>query len=299
MATGSTRFSVALCLVVAMVCVARPLVALCALNGDPDVSETSGLQMQDDEARKKKKKKTEKKSKEEQETSKLADFETEATDERPDSLQWEESGELSGWWGVFGKIALYAVVGGGVGSWYRVTGSPVDDDLERYWGDRQTGDTGLPFIALGFGYQNVKSDVQAYDTIVEGGYGPVAVRYRFTRFTEDDPDVELDLSWVHGVTRLSYTRYVEVGLGFGAIMLDGSSSESGSSFVLPIRIEPHKNIGLDYQSSWGWINDNTIGDHDLSLRVGVRYVSFRAGYRWTKTGNSTLEGPIFALTASY
>ena len=48
------------------------------------------------------------------------------------------------------------------------------------------------------------------------------------------------------------------------------------------------------------IRPNTnISDHDLALRLGVRYVSIRGGYRWTKAGNTTLKGPIFGLALTY
>ena len=134
-----------------------------------------------------------------------------------------------------------------MGSWYRVTGSPADEDLALYYGERQTGDPGIPFVALTTSYQNLESDVQAFDINVVGGFGPLGARYRFTRFQEKDPYTELDLSWVHGVLRMSYTRYLEVGFGLGAIFLKGASSRSGGSFTLPILVGPFQYFTFDYQ----------------------------------------------------
>lgn len=256
-------------------------------------------QQQDDTTREKEKKEREKdKEKKGDEEGTLGTFESEAT--KPDSLKSEDADGSSVWgWGPIGELAFYAFVGGAVGSWYRVTGSPSDSDLEQHFGVRRTGDPGVPYVGLNLSYQNATSDVEAFDVNVEGGFGPLGAHYRFTRFTEADPDIELDLSWLHGVLRLSYTRYIEVGLGFGGIFLDGTGSESGGSFELPIRIEPLRYLGFDYRPTWGWINGNTISDHDLGLRLGGRYVSIRAGYRWTKTGNTTLEGTIVGLLFSY
>lgn len=297
------RRVLALCVAVALVCSTQPAAAACASYSAPDVSAATAQQQQkDDPNKKKKEKKKEEEKKKEKETEEekgtLGTFESEATDEKPDSdrVEAEESSE---WWGFFGKVTLYAIVGGAVGSWYRVTGSPADPELEQGWGLREAGEATIPFVGLNFNYQNIESDVEALDVNIESGYGPLGVHYRFTRFQEEDPNTDLDFSWLHGVLRLSYSRYVEVGLGFGAIFLDGTSSESGGSFMLPIRIEPSRYFGFDYRPTWGWINGNTISDHDLALRVGIRYVSIRAGYRWTKVGRSTLEGPIIGLLLSY
>jgi hypothetical protein len=254
------------------------------------------------------------KEKDEEESGTLDTFETEAS--APDSLRptstnpdpdesegepmetVEELEESVAWWAFLGEYALVATVGGAIGSWYRVTGL-VDEDLEAHWGKRRKGEPTIPFVALNVSYQSVESDVDAYDVRAEGGFGPFGAQYRFTRFKESDPETELDLSWLHGMLRMSYTRYVEVGVGFGGILLDGAGRrESGGSFALPVRIEPLAYVGLDYRPIWGWINGNTVSDHDLTLRVGVPYVSIRGGYRWTKAGASTLEGPIVGLLLS-
>ena len=89
------------------------------------------------------------------------------------------------------------------------------------------------------------------------------------------------------------------GFAFGAVFLDSDSSESGFSFALPIRVAPVSFASLEYRPTWGWINENTISDEDLALCVGVRYVSLRAGYRWTKVQSTTLDGPIVGVLLSW
>lgn len=252
------------------------------------------------------KKKAEKKDPPKEEGT-LNTFEAEATDEEAkvpvDSLQTEEvevEEDDVGFLMFIGEMVFFAVAIGSVGSWYRVTGQPKDWDLEGAWGLRRTGEPGIPFAAMNFSYEDVRSsDVEAFDGRFEGGYGPLGVQYRFTRFEEKDPDSHLDLSWLHGVVRESYTKYVEVGFAFGAVFLDGNSSESGFSFAMPFRIEPLRYVALEYRPTWGWINDSTITDEDLALCVGIRYVSLRAGYRWTKAQSTTLEGPILGLLLSW
>lgn len=288
--------------VIVLACLTQRTAAASYIIIEDDLTTTTAAIGQEDRTDKdqEKKKKKREADKEGNEKGTLGTFESEATGENPDSVYYEETDESGGWgWYFMGKVAEYAFIAGAIGSWYRVTGAPVDGDLEQYFGERQTGDPGIPYIGLNFSYQNLKSDVEAADVNAEGGFGPLGVHYRFTRFKEKDPEYELDLSWLHGVLRLSYTRYLEVGLGFGAIFLEGTGSESGFSFELPIRIEPSRYFGFDYRPTWGWINGNTVGDHDLALRLGTRYVSIRGGYRWTKTGNSTLEGPLIGLLLTY
>lgn len=279
------------CLVIALGCLMLQPMAVRAAATD---EKAAAPQKPEDETKKKKK---EKKEEEEKKKGTLGTFEAEAT--KPDSarstvtVDSEESGESLSWW-----IYPIAIFGAGVvGSWYRVTGSPADGTFEG-WDVRQTGEPTIPFVGLSVSYQIVESDVDGYDARAEGGFGPIAASYRFTRFAEKDPDTELDLSWLHGVLRLSYTRYVEVGLGFGKIFLKGTGSESGFSFTLPLRIEPSEYVGFECRPTWGWINGNTVSDYDLTLRLGVRYVSIRGGYRWTTVGSSTLKGPTVGLLVS-
>jgi len=271
-----------------------------AIAGTPTAVARTRQQDQQKDADKEKKGDQKKKKKEgdDQEEGTLENFESETTADNPDSVSSGGSdGSTS--LGFFGDVAVFALFGGAVGSWYRATGHPQDNDLQRLFGHRRTGDAGVPFVGLNLSYQNVKSDVEAYDLNAEAGFGPLAAHYRLTRFHEDDPDTDLDLQWLHGVLRLSYTKYFELGLGVGALLFHGKSRESGGSFALPIRIEPVRYCGLDYRPTWGWINGNTLSDHDLAIRIGVQYVSVRAGYRWTKVGDATLEGPIFGLLFSY
>lgn len=297
------RRALVLCLALALVIPAQSFAAGVAHGGPADEIVTTRSQQEDQT---KKKKKDEKKKDSEKDKGTLDTFEAEATDgakapvDSVKTVEVEVEEDDVGFWEFIAEGCFFVVAIGTVGSWYRVTGQPEDWDLEGAWGQRQPGEPGIPFAALSFSYEGMRfSDVEAYDGRFEGGYGPLGVQYRFTRFEEKDPDAHLDLSWLHGVLRESYTQYVEVGFAFGAVFLDGNSSESGFSFAMPFRIDPLRYVSLEYRPTWGWINDSTITDEDLALSVGVRYVTLRAGYRWTKAQSTTLEGPIIGLLLSW
>jgi hypothetical protein len=294
------RRALVLCLALALMAPAQSFTAMPACDGPAD--ETAATRHQQDTQEKKK---AEKKDPPKEEGT-LDSFEAKATDEAKapvdsvKTVEVEVEEDDGGFLLFIGEMIFFAVAIGSVGSWYRVTGEPEDWDLGGAWGRRQPGEPAIPFAAMNFSYEDVRSsDVEAFDGRFEGGYGPIGVMYRFTRFEEKDPDAHLDLSWLHGVVRESYTRYVEVGFAFGAVFLDGNGSESGFSFAMPFRVDPLKYVSLEYRPTWGWVNDSTITDEDLALCVGIRYVTLRAGYRWTQAQSATLEGPILGLLLSW
>jgi hypothetical protein len=284
------RHTLVVFLVLALMIPAQSFAAVPAYDDGP-ADETAATSSQQTEPVKKKYKETKKEKKK-----KKGEIENRAVP--TDSLEVDED-DVGFFMTIVGGF-FFAVAIGSVGSWYRVTGQPTDWDLEGNWGQRETGEPGIPYAALNFSYEGVRfSDVDAFDGRFEGGYGPFGVNYRFTRFEEKDPDTRLDLSWLHGVLRQSYTRYVEVGFAFGAVFLDGNTDESGFSFAIPIRVAPVSFASLEYRPTWGWINESSISDEDLALCVGVRYVSLRAGYRWTKVPGLTLEGPTVGVLLSW
>ena len=253
---------------------------------------------QDDDAEREKKKKEreDKDKKGDDEDSQLGDFEDEATDDNPSKGTVVTDDDLEAY-GFAARVALYAVVGGSLGSWYRVTGEPAS--MDDHFGLRRVGDPGLPYVSLTLSYQNVASDVEGLDAYLEGGFGPIGGRFRSTKFREESPDAELDLTWFHGVWRMSYTDHFEVGFGVGVMHIDGLESNNGGSFMMAFNIDPSTTFGFYYRPTWGWINDNTVSDHDLGIRLGVPYVSLRLGYRWTSAGSTTLEGTTVGLSLSF
>lgn len=189
---------------------------------------------------------------------------------------------------------------GGWQSWERVR--PGEPDSKSEYGDlprRRAGEAVLPFVRADAAYQLVESDVDAWDVRAEVGFGPFAVQGRETHYDEAKPDDDLDLVQAHFLWRMTVVQQLEIDAGIGGVVVDGEETNSGVSGTLPILIHPWDFLGLELRPSWGSVNDNTISDYDLSLLAGWRFISARAGYRWTKSGGSSLNGPIFGLSARW
>jgi hypothetical protein len=189
---------------------------------------------------------------------------------------------------------------GGLASWHRVRpGEPDLEFEEKRLPARRAGEALLPFARVDAAYQLVESDVDAWDLRAELGFGPFAVQVRETHYDEGEPDNDLDLVQAHFLWRMTVIKQLEIDAGLGGIVVDGKDTNSGVSGTLPILIHPWDFIGLEFRPSWSSVNDNTVSDYDLSLLAGWRFISARAGYRWTNSGGSSLNGPIFGLAARW
>lgn len=189
---------------------------------------------------------------------------------------------------------------GGLASWHRVRPDEVDSDVkEENSSLRRAGEALLPFVRVDAAYQLVESDVDAWDLRAELGFGPFAVQARETHYDEGEPDDDLDLVQAHFLWRMTVVKQLEIDLGIGGVVVDGEDTNAGVSGTLPILIHPWDFLGLELRPSWSSVKDNTVSDYDLSLLAGWRFISARAGYRWTKSGGSSLNGPIFGLAARW
>ena len=82
------------------------------------------------------------------------------------------------------------------------------------------------------------------------------------------------------MTRLACSLLVGA-LGLGGLVISGNETASGISGTAPVLIHPWEFLGLEFRPAWAGVNDNVVQDYDLSLLAGWRFVSVRAGYRWT------------------
>lgn len=221
---------------------------------------------------------------------KLDDFETEATEGDGDGGGGDSDdvyvdGEDDAYFAA-ALFALLVPVYGATKSWDSV-------------GSRAPGEATLAFARVDAAYQLVESDVDAGDLRGELGYGPFALQARETHYDEDQPRDSLDLIQAHALLRMLFLPMLEVDLGLGAIVLDGDGTETGFSGTVPVLIHPWDFLGLEFRPAWAAVNDSTVSDYDLSLLAGWRFISARAGYRWTDSGDETLNGPIFGLAARW
>ena len=235
---------------------------------------------------------------------KLDDFErsaTEKSDDSGDSDHDHDYDHVSDDEGDAAAIVFLTAVAlpiyGASQSWARVHGGTGFADKAP--APRLAGEAMIPFVRVDPAYQLVESDVDAWDLRGEVGYGPFALQARATHYDEDQPRDDLDLVQAHALLRSSFFDMLEVDLGVGGLVVSGADDASGFSGTVPVLFHPWNVLGLEFRPAWAAVNDNFVGDYDLSLLAGWRFVSLRAGYRWTESGSSSLNGPIFGLAARW
>lgn len=235
---------------------------------------------------------------------KLEDFEREATEDTGrehdsgDPEVDDEPDSEDGLAGLVVDVAGLFVLARGVESWQRVR-PPAAGVEGTTVQPRRSGEALIPFVRVDAGYQAVESDVDAIDARLEVGFGPFAVQGRGTHYREDDPDDELDLMQAHALYRMSFGSKVEVDLGVGAMVLSGDDTRHGISGTVPILIHPWEVVGLEFRPAWAGLGGHTVGDYDLALVVGWRYLRLRSGYRWLSSGPASLNGPTIGLSARW
>jgi hypothetical protein len=166
------------------------------------------------------------------------------------------------------------------------TGAQKDESIVR-----KSGEALIPFLRVDALHQEIERDVTATDLTVLAGYGPFGVQMRRTVYREEMPDDRLRIAEYHVLYRMSAGRTFEVDLGAGAMVIDGKAENSGFSLTLPLLWHPKDFFGIEFRPLWSTINENDIQDYDLSVLLGWRYCSVRAGYRWVRSPNESLDGP--------
>lgn len=227
----------------------------------------------------------------------LDTFEGEATKEKSTTapepqVKDDSAGDTSLIVGIIQVLEIPAILTlfGGIQSWERIQPPATPVNLTPPL--RSRGEPLIPFFRLDLTYQDVKSDVQAVDGRAEAGYGPLGVQVRRTHYTEEVPHSDLDFTQIHGLYRMSFGRYAEVDLGFGAGILAGHEKHSGFSFALPMTCQPISWLGFAFRPSWTSIEDKSIADYDVHLSAGLPYITLETGYRWLSTDGAGLDGPF-------
>lgn len=181
--------------------------------------------------------------------------------------------------------ALIGIMAGGVSSYERVTS-----------GEREYGEPLIPFARLDLSVQNVNSDVTAWDSRAEFGFGPFGFQVRSTRYKEDEPDDAIEVLQLYWLYRMSAGPFFELDLALGSLTLDGDERHEGFSFSLPITVRPTERIGFEFRPAWANLNGIGVEDYDLAVSLGGRYVSLRIGYRWFMNWRSSLDGPYAGVS---
>lgn len=201
---------------------------------------------------------------------------------------------------IGGDLTLLAVIGLAAGaemSLARMRGTQSIYGVEVT--PRQTGAPDLPLLRLDANYQNVQGDTRATDVRIETGYGPLGLQARHTQFREDQPRDTLNLTYVHGLVRVSATPVFGIDVGLGAAWLDGRNRHDGFSATVPIAWRPHPHVEFRFAPAWSSIQDRWIRDHDVSAAFVVPYGSLRIGYRWLGVDDATLKGPYAGFSVHF
>lgn len=201
---------------------------------------------------------------------------------------------------VGGDLTLLAVIGLAAGaemSLARMRGTPSMYGVNVT--PRETGAPDLPLLRLDANYQNVQGDTRATDVRIETGYGPLGLQARHTRFREDEPRDTLNLTYLHGLIRVSATPVFGLDLGLGAAWLDGRNRQDGFSATLPVAWRPHPRVEFRFAPAWSSIQDRWIRDHDISAALVVPYGSLRIGYRWVGVNGAMLKGPYAGFSVHF
>jgi hypothetical protein len=242
---------------------------------------------------------------------KLDDFEDEATEE--DVRRYDDDGDgfLDGFFGAllrgFFKLLFWRPGDDDYRDDYRRQPSRSPDPrTEPYeYGEQPPGYTYYnprlwTSLRLDGSYQNVESDIGAFNLHSELGLAFLGVQGRFTYYREEDPDDHLWLSYIHGLARFPIDNTVQISPGVGAVFLYGENQNSGFSMTVPVLFYPRDWIGVEFRPTWSWINENTLSDHDLGVVLGSQYASFKAGYRWVYTEREeSLDGPYMGVTFQF
>jgi len=191
-------------------------------------------------------------------------------------------------------IAGAGIVVGGATSWER-TANSLDYSVASEVPARKLGDVLLPFTRLDFAYQDIGHGVEAYDYRAEWGYGPAAIQFNQTRYSEGSPRDNLDLTRIYGLYRMSFGSTVEIDMGFGGLTMHGNDLDSRFSFTLPILFHPNEFVGIELRPAWA---DN-IADYDIALLLSQHFSSLKIGYRWVNSPAISLHGPYAGLSAHF
>jgi hypothetical protein len=164
---------------------------------------------------------------------------------------------------------------------------------------RENGSPDLPFLRTDFNYHRVHSGIDGFDGRVEVGYGPFGLQYRNTHFSENSPQDDMTISYIHGLYRVSGSSAFEFDTGLGAMTLEGEDRNSGPSITFPINIYPHPNLNIRLVPTWSDIHGNGVGDYDGSVAYVHKYFSLRFGFQRIQTHDEVLQGPYAGFSIHY
>ncbi len=191
------------------------------------------------------------------------------------------------------EIAVLVAVEGGKMSVERTQG--IDDPLSSM-APRTMGEPLLSFVRFDTHYQNVNGHARGVDLKLELGYSLLGINFRRTRFRESSPSDEMNLSYIHGLYRMSLGNHVGFNIGYGRATLKGDHKNSGSSFTFPLLFHWSERLGVEGSYTASNINNNWLTDAEISFIVTERLGSLSLGYRSIRGPSEKIQGPFMGFS---
>lgn len=205
-----------------------------------------------------------------------------------------------------------------VGYGYYSRADAADNSEEQYTGavsmfndaaeeDRPhvPGEALMSQFRLDVTHHAVGTGIEALDCRAEYGDGPLAVSLDTISYQEqgewgeegeeESPPDELSITQVYLLGRGYGTAHSEIGLGLGAMFVDGNEQNAGLAVTLPVLIYPADAVGIELRPALAFLEEPVL-DCDIGVAVGWRYAWFRAGYRWMSCPGESLDGPYVGFS---
>ena len=172
------------------------------------------------------------------------------------------------------------------------------------------GEATVPYVRVDYNWQSVDSDIDANDMRVELGYKMLAFHGRSTMYKDRSDGFEMDINQYYGVIRYGGYRpdflpgTFEAGIGVGVSQIktndSGIEDASGMALTFPLKYYPVQWFGVEFRPAWyTWLQEERVGDYDLSASFGHRYLQVRGGYRWLTAGDVKIDGPYAGISLSF
>ncbi len=199
----------------------------------------------------------------------------------------------------FFEFLTYLTIAGGAASLAK-TNATVHEQMKATGTDfalRQLGDPLIPLVRIDYFEQRVDSSISAKDYRYELGYGPFAIQMNKTKFTETLAKTQLNLTRMFGLYRMSFGSNVEIGMGFGKLVIEGKENNTQFLSTFPILLHLDNKLGVEFRPAF----TSGINDYDLALLYDYNYVSLKVGYRWLLTQDvfTSLSGPYTGLVLHF
>jgi hypothetical protein len=236
-----------------------------------------------------------------------------STSLRADSLQQLETlidktpppPRLGGGWmdGLLSRVVFQTtaagLVYGAANSAIRTFDSGDSSVGDEYLTLRETGEPLIPLIRLEGDKFFPDNDILALSLNAEVGIAFMGLSYHQVYFEETLPDgatTDLTVTRVMGLYRMSFGNALEVDLGGGTIIMDGTEVDDiGFVFSAPIRLHPWRHLGVEFRPAWGKVKATLLEDYETSVFMTYGMTSLKAGYRWIGAEDESIDGPSIGL----